>query len=277
MTFGPDPAPSAPTLSRRPPEGPAKAGSVDRAEPAPRGAGPPHPAGASGAAMLAASADFGRLGPEICAALSRIATPRRYGPNEFIYLQDDEARSLYVVVSGHVRLSSLLEDGSVVLHAVLPPGEVFGELGAFEGTTYCDMATAIGPAVVAGIAVQGFDALAARHPELRETLARVLARRYRGYVLLTRDLSLKTLSARLAQSLLRLSANLGTRTRYRDREVAVIGSAVTQADLGLMSRGSRGNVNRLLKAWERLGLIAIADRSILVLNAARLEGLTAED
>lgn len=238
--------------------------------------GPARAAEPSGA-LFARALDFSALGAEARTALEKAAHKRRHAHNGFIYLQDDEATHLYFVVSGHVRIASLMEDGSAVLHAILPPGESFGELGVFDGSTYCDMATAIGPTVTAGISVQSLRILSDRHPEIGTALARVVARRYRGYVMLTRDLSLKTLAARLAQAVLRLAGHLGTRAQYRGRDVGTLGSTVTQTDLGLMARGSRGNVNRVLKTWERAGWIAVADRCILILDRARLEGLAAED
>lgn len=221
--------------------------------------------------------DFATLSPMAWAELERTAQKRRFEHNGFIYLQEDAATHLYFVVSGHVRISSLLEDGTAVLHAILPAGESFGELGVFEESTYCDMATAIGPSVVAGIPIPILRMLRERHPEVRDALARAVARRYRGYVMLTRDLSLKTLAARLAQAVLRLAGQLGTRTPFRGRPVRTIASLVTQSDLGLMARGSRGNVNRVLKAWERAGWIALVDRCILILDQGRLEALAVED
>jgi CRP/FNR family transcriptional regulator, cyclic AMP receptor protein len=225
----------------------------------------------------AGARDFAGLSPEAWAELESAAQKRRYDHNGFIYLQEDVATHLYFVVSGHVRISSLLEDGTAVLHAILPPGESFGELGVFEESTYCDMATAIGPSVVTGVSIPILRTLRERHPEIRDALAGAVARRYRGYVMMTRDLSLKTLTARLAQAILRLAGQLGTRTPYRGRPVRTIAGAVTQSDLGLMARGSRGNVNRVLKTWERAGWIAIVDRCILILEQGRLEALAVED
>jgi CRP/FNR family cyclic AMP-dependent transcriptional regulator len=221
--------------------------------------------------------DFARLGPEARHALARAATRRSFGHNAFIYLQDDEARHLFFVLSGHVRLSYLLDDGSTVLHGILPPGESFGELGVFENSTYCDMATAVGALTTASIPIQAFRALSERHPEIGDALARVVARRYRSYVTLTRDLSLKTLPARLAQAVLRLADGLGTWAEVKGRRVGLLGAVVNQTDLGLMARGSRGNVNRALKAWERAGWIGMQDRCILILDRARLEGLAVEE
>ena len=172
------------------------------------------------------SADFARLGTDAKAALARSAVRRSFGPNEFVYLQDDEAKHLYFVVSGHVRLSYLMDDGSTVLHGILPAGESFGELGVFENSTYCDMATAIGSLTTASISIQAFRSLRDRHPEIGQALAGAVARRYRSYVTLTRDLSLKSLPARLAQAVLRLADGLKTTGAVQGRRVAILGAVV---------------------------------------------------
>lgn len=227
--------------------------------------------------VLTKTSEFAKVGAKARDALLAATVRRTYGDSEFVYLQDDEADHLYFVVSGHIRLSYLMEDGSAILYAILPPGESFGELGVFENNSYCDMATAVGPTVVAGVSARVFRALSDKHPELNTALARLVARRYRSYVTLMQNLSLKTLPARLAQALLRLIDQLGTRTHYANRDVTYVGAMVTQADLGLMARGARGNVNRALKSWERSGWIAIQDRSIFILNRAKLEGLAIEE
>lgn len=221
--------------------------------------------------------EFANISHAARLSLSQALGRRTCGPNEFIYLQDDEADYLYFIRSGHVRLSYLLEDGSPILFGILPPGESFGEVGVFEGGTHCDMATAIGHVVIASIPARTFRALGQRYPELEAALGRVVARRYRAYVNLTRSLGLRTLHARLSQTLLRLADGLGTRTMFHGREVPIIGAFVTQTDLGLMARGARGNVNRAIKAWERAGWLATQDRCILILNRSQLETLAVEE
>ena len=217
------------------------------------------------------------MADEIQALLGRAATCRLFGPNEFIYLQDDEAEFLYFVRSGHVRLSYLLEDGSTILFGILPVGESFGELGIFEAGAHYDTATSVGSTSVFCVPAEAFRALAIRHPALNLALGRTVAKRYRSFISLTRSLGLKTLPARLSQCLLRLADTLGTRTAAGAREVPTIGAFVTQTELGLMARGARGNVNRALKAWERSGWIAIKDRCILILNRPKLEALAIDD
>ncbi|WP_161992844.1 Crp/Fnr family transcriptional regulator [Aureimonas leprariae] len=220
---------------------------------------------------------FASLGAAAQAALMRSASVRVLAPNEFIYMQDDEASHLCFVRSGHIRLSYLLEDGSPVLFGILPPGDSFGELGVFEGGSYHDMATTVGNASIFRVPVAAFRALEPAHPELTLALARTIARRYRAYIALTRSLGLKTLNGRLSQAVLRLADDLDARATYLGREVPAVGGFVTQSDLGLMARGARSNVNRALKAWERDGLIAIQERALLILNRKRLEALSLEE
>jgi CRP/FNR family cyclic AMP-dependent transcriptional regulator len=220
---------------------------------------------------------FGSLADDVCRALEQAATYRMLAPNEFIYLQEDDADFLFFVRSGHIRLSYLLEDGSPILFGVLPPGESFGELGVFHGGQHYDMATAIGAGSIYCIPVTAFHALAQRHPDLNLALARTIANRYRSYISLTRILGLKTLQSRLSQCLLRVADGLNDRTHYMGRTVLRVRAFITQSDLGLIARGARGNVNRALKSWERDGYIAIQSRNILILDRPGLEAIALED
>jgi CRP-like cAMP-binding protein len=211
------------------------------------------------------------------AALMRASSRLAVKPSDFIYIQEDDADHLFFILSGHVRLSHIMEDGSAILSSILPAGEAFGELGVFEGGSYCDTATAAGKVVLLAIHARAFRGICLEYGEIEQALARLVARRYRAYIEVTRNLSLKSLPARLAICLLRLIDSIGAHVDYFGREVPCIGPMVTQSDLGLMSRGSRGNVNRALRNWERSQWIAQQDRSILVLNREKLEAFAVSE
>jgi CRP-like cAMP-binding protein len=202
--------------------------------------------------------------------------PVGHANNEVIYLQEEGAQNLYFVVSGHVRLSYVLDDGSTILYAILPAGDSFGELGVFDGGVHGDMAMGIGNTVVGAVSAKNFHALRHQFPVLRDCIAHLVARRYRSYIELTRIMSLKTLPGRLAQALLRLADGLGTATNYCGRDVPGVGPVITQADLGLMARGARGSVNRALKSWQRAGWLVVKDRAILIADRAALEAIAIE-
>lgn len=214
---------------------------------------------------------FSNLSPDLVARLNMLGHVRQLGPNDFVYLQEDEATSFYFVQSGHIKLSYLLEDGTAILFSVLPPGESFGELGIFDGEGHAEMATSIGESTIISIPRSALHGLAEQSAELDLALGKTIARRYRSYISLSRILGLKTLAGRLSQSLVRLADILGEHVPYHGREVLQIGPFVTQTDLGLMARGARGNVNRTLKMWEAEGWIAMEHRRILILDRTSLE------
>src|SRR5882672_76898 len=168
--------------------------------------------------MFKPSSEFARASDDAKSALIATSTRRAYANNEVIYLQEECAQNLYFVVSGHVRLSYVLDDGSAILYAILPAGDSFGELGVFDSGVHCDMAMGIGNTVVSSVSAKKFHALCDRFPALHESIGRLVARRYRSYIELTRIMSLKTLPGRLAQALLRLADGLGTVTNYCGRD-----------------------------------------------------------
>ena len=225
---------------------------------------------------FSARSPFASLGDEILTALLGIAVRRNFVNGQTIHMQDDEARFLNVIIAGHVRLSYAMEDGSVVLHAVLPSGETFGELGVFDRSVYADTANAVGPVSLVSLPAAALLDLTRGHPALSDALARTVAVRYREYLAVVQDLSLPSLSARLARTLIRLADRLDSHTDQGDRPAQVIGAVVTQTDLGLMARGSRGNVNRALQAWQRAGWITLKHRSIIILNRYALAAITAD-
>jgi len=227
--------------------------------------------------MFKTSSEFAQASDEARNALSAALSRRTYANNEVVYLQEEEAQNLYFVISGHIRLSYVMDDGSAILYAILPPGDSFGELGIFDGGAHCDMAMGIGNAVVGSVSAKKFGALCERFPNLHKSIALLVARRYRSYIELTRMMSIKTLQGRVAQALLWLADGLGTAAIHCDRNVPCVGPVVTQSDLGLMARGARGSVNRVLKTWERAGWLVVEDRTILIVNRAALEASAIEE
>ena len=227
--------------------------------------------------LAAVGSPFARLDQECLAHLQRFAIRRGFVGGRTIHLQGEEARFLNIVTCGHVRLSHVMEDGSAILHDILPAGEIFGELGVFDRSAYSDMATAAGPISLISLPTTTLIDLARSNPDLALVLHQAVAVRFRIYTDLIRDLSLKTLSARLARTLIRMADRLDLRSDHQGCPALAVGAVVTQTDLGLMARGSRGNVNRALQIWQRSGWIALKDRSILVLDRAALAAVVSND
>ncbi|PTW56658.1 CRP-like cAMP-binding protein [Breoghania corrubedonensis] len=218
--------------------------------------------------------DYDELNADVKSAIARSSYKTVYNKNSVIYLQEDSADKFYIVLSGYVRLSYIMEDGTAILYAIVPPGESFGELGVFDRSFYTDTASTIGTVSVLVVNADIFHTADSCGREIRAALSDLIASRYKTYIDVTKSLYLTSLSARLALSLLRLTMSLGHTMEYKGRVVPFLGTMVTQSDLGAMARGTRGNVNRVLKTWEREGLIVAQDRKIIILDPEGLETQT---
>lgn len=209
--------------------------------------------------------------PDVREAFLSNSTRHVFQRNGVIYLQEDKADRFYVVLSGYVRLSYIMEDGTAILYAIVPPGQSFGELGVYDRSVYTDTASAIGTVSVLSVRAEAFHASGPLAEDMSSALCALIVERYKAYIDVTKSLHLNTLSARLAMSLMRLVRTLGQTIEIDGKLYPYLGPMVTQSDLGAMARGTRGNVNRVLNRWVDAGLIAIQDRKIILLDQDELE------
>ena len=75
---------------------------------------------------------FEGLTPDQFAMIAGKARQRTYKAEEAIVHQDDSGETLYVVLSGIVKISMIGTDGNEVFLAVLAAGENFGELSLID-------------------------------------------------------------------------------------------------------------------------------------------------
>ncbi len=71
---------------------------------------------------------FGRLCPIKSSQSEEVSHPKRFKAGEVIYIPEQDAEYLHVVVQGRVKIGKYLEDGKEVTRAILTNGEVFGEM-----------------------------------------------------------------------------------------------------------------------------------------------------
>ncbi len=214
------------------------------------------------------------LGPDVVDFIRPHLTTHSFNANSVVYFQNDPTTSIYFVTRGYVRLSYITEDGVVTLHSIVPPGRSFGEAGVFDSGGFVDTAFTATQTELVAMNLGWLDDPSTQAARMQGYLARLIARRLRDHVEFTRALYRPILTQRLSHSLLRLLDLMGNDIRYRGQMYRCLGPVVTQRDLGSMARGTRENVNKMLRKWHEDGVLALEDRHIIVLNEARLQGLT---
>lgn len=223
---------------------------------------------------LIGMADFGR---EVIDFIRPYLSVQSFQANNVVYFQGDQNNCLYFVTRGYVRLSYISEDGVVTLHSIVPPGRSFGEAGAFDTVGFVDSAFTATQTELLVLNLCWLEDASGPAAKMQGHVARLIARRLRDHVEFTRALYRPILVQRLSHSLLRLLDLMGNEIRYRGQMYRCLGPVVTQRDLGSMARGTRENVNKMLRKWHDDGILTLEDRHIIVLDEARLLALTLSD
>lgn len=71
---------------------------------------------------------FGKLCPIKSKQNESVSLPRKFQAGDIIYIPNQEAEYLHVIVQGRVKIGRYLEDGQEAVKAMLTDGEVFGEM-----------------------------------------------------------------------------------------------------------------------------------------------------
>lgn len=209
--------------------------------------------------LLARSELFSALGHDVIEQLAATTSPASLHRNEVLFQEGDAAEALYLVRSGRVAIVKRAGDGRETLVALMEEGDVFGEMGLFDGGARC--ADARG--------VDACELVAVPYPLVRHALEDSPRALWAVLVLLARRL--RATDESLADSMF---LDVPGRTAKRLLELARgeegFGPAVTQEDLAAMVGASRERVNKAISTFVRVGWLELADRRYRIIDPERM-------
>lgn len=212
--------------------------------------------------LLASCTLFSGLSKDDLDQLARHARRQQFDSGEFIFHAGDPGESLLGIIRGEVRISRPSADGSDIIIADFAKGEIFGEVALLDGGGRSADAIARTNCELLVLERRDFLPFLHRRPELAEALLRLLCGKLRLADERGSDFLFLELSARLAKALLWLCAPKPESSAGR--------TALTQGELAKVAGGTRPNVNRQLKEWERQGVIEQNKGWIIVKDRERL-------
>jgi len=198
---------------------------------------------------------FSGLSQQEIATLADGAIVRTFPKNTIVVTEGERSDSLYVILSGRVKVFVSDEHGKDVVLRVEGPGEYFGELALDEGPRTASVGT-LEPCKMAVIANDVVRGLLASHPEAALQLIRALIGRMRYMTENLKDLALLDVYGRVAKLLLELATEADGRL--------VIDQRLTQQDIADRVSASREMVSRILKDLTTGGYIATEGGKIVV-------------
>jgi len=185
---------------------------------------------------------------------------------ERLFDEGDLGDSLYLVISGKVKLTRTAPDGRESLVSVHGPGDMFGELAMFDPTYRTSTAVAITDARLAQIAHDDLRKVLATRPPVALLLLKALAQRLRRATEANTNLIFTDVPGRVAKALLELADKFGSQTD----EGTQVNHDLTQEELAQLVGASRETVNKALADFATRGWIQLAAKSVLLIDQDRL-------
>jgi CRP/FNR family cyclic AMP-dependent transcriptional regulator len=200
---------------------------------------------------MAATSLLRGVAPGGIASLAGGGTVRRYRRGTYLCHQGEEATDVFFLVEGRIEVSSVAVNGSRVYHATVNTPQFVGELGPLGEMPRTASLLALAESEVWATPADAFVAFITEQAAAARDMIRALARQLQGQQTLVDDLLFLDLKGRVAKRLLQMV----TPDLDELPPDGVVVPEVTQADLASLCGGSRENVTRILKEFERRGIV----------------------
>ena len=183
-----------------------------------------------------------------------------------LFNEGDPGDSLYIVLSGKIKLGRRSSDGRENLVAVMGPSDQFGELSLFDPGPRTATAVAVTDARVAVLPKEALVKWVGERPQIALQLMRVIARRLRRTNTMLADLIFVDVPGRVAKQLLQLAQRFGSVEGGQLR----VTHDLTQEELAQLVGASRETVNKALADFAQRGWLRLEGKSVVILDRERL-------
>jgi len=186
------------------------------------------------------------------------AVTRMFPKNTVVVREGDRTDSLYIVVSGRVKIYVNDEDGKEIVLSESGPGEYFGEMVLDEGPRSASVMT-LQPTQFLVIPKEDFTEFLAKSPEFSLHLIRKLIKRVRTLTNDVKSLALMDVYGRVARMLLDLAVE-------RDGTLMIEGRP-TEQEMANRVGASREMISRILGDLAEAGYIIVEESRIMIARA----------
>jgi len=211
------------------------------------------------ATLLRKSELFQAFPPDDMARIVATTTLQRLQRGDAVFTEGESADRMFVVRSGRVAISKHPAKAKESIVALMEAGDLFGEMGLFDGEHRAAGARALEPAELVVVPYAPLTKVLGERPDLLWPMVTLLSKRIRAADNALADSLSLDVTGRTAKRLLELAGG--------HDEFAV---PITQEELAGMVGASRERVNKALAQFIRLGWLAVHDRRYRILKRDEL-------
>jgi len=176
--------------------------------------------------------------------------------NTTIMAAGDPTDSLYIVLSGRLKVMMSDADGREVILTIIGPGEFFGEMGLIDDSPRSASVVAIEPCELLSITKRDFKQSMEQNFELAMTVMRGLVKRLREADRKIGSLALLDVFGRVAHLLIDMAENVDGQR--------VVTRRIPKQDIAKMIGASREMVSRVMKDLQEGGFIEVRGTKIVI-------------
>jgi CRP-like cAMP-binding protein len=192
---------------------------------------------------------------------------RTFADGDQIFIQGEAGSTLYIIVSGQVRIYTTSDRGQEVSLRIFGERDFFGELALLDGGPRSATAEAMCATKVLMLDRTDFLRTLYDCPPIAVAILEALAARLRQMTARTEHLTAASAGERIVGWLIDLAHQHGVREKIQ----GPINVRITQTNLASLAGTSRETVNRVLSNLQRQGVIEIERTRITILNLPLLQ------
>ena len=199
---------------------------------------------------------FSALPEQQLALLTSVVSRKSFPRGATIIAKDDITESLYVVISGRLKVMMSDEEGREVILAILGPNEFFGEMGLLDDSPRSASVVALEACEMLSLSKRDFKKCLADNFEMAMTVMRGLVKRLREADQKIGSLALMDVYGRVARLLLEMAETVNGQK--------VVTRKLAKQDIAKMIGASREMVSRVMKDLQSGGYIEVRPGSIFL-------------
>jgi len=201
---------------------------------------------------------FSSLKDDELEAIYKLSYTRTCAKDSVILLESEEGDTLFIIISGKVKVTTFSESGKEVIFSILDEGDFFGDMSLMDGKPRSATVISIEDSELRLLRRNDFIKLIEEHPGIALKLLEELTTRLRKADERIESLAILDVTGRVAGILLQLANERGEKT---DKGV-LIKSRPTHQELANMVGTTRETVTRVLKQLENKKYINMSGKDL---------------
>ncbi len=186
---------------------------------------------------------------------------------EYIYMQDDHADRLYLIVQGRVKIGSFGEGNKEITKAILTSGEVFGELSIIGNDKRRDFAYVMDDTNVCILPVSVMKDMMKDHSSLSLFFMNMMGSRVLAMEKRLESLVFKDSRTRIVEHLLNMVEKNGQRVGYE----WLVRNFITHQEIANITATSRQTVTTVLNELRNNEILKFNRKRLLIRDLDKLK------